>query len=181
MKDILLENYYYIEMVRLNLLNEIDNKLQNDKNFIIPQNLPVIANSTAIWNGKALKITVPGILPVKTSRKSEVEKMEMQYWVSAIVSAYKRLDKKIKINNAICLILTYSPYKMKWDTDNRNFKYIIDGIRYTTIINDDDWCNLWLMLVGSVDERNPRTEIYISEAKNTNYYINKFFGAFENV
>ena len=53
--------------------------------------------------------------------------------------------------------------KKRRDPDNYSGKFILDGLRASGILLDDSFNNIDLILKGSVDKLNPRTEKTIKE------------------
>jgi len=104
-----------------------------------------------------LRVTVDEVLP----RTRTGYRNQRRFWVSKIVSALSEIN--IKFSQALCIIAIYSPVKKNWDTDNRAYSYIINAVRLSHIIEDDNSKYLTFMVVGQIDFEYPRTEIYLLE------------------
>lgn len=171
------ETYYHIEMLRYDLYRLVEKNTNLIEDNILHK-IPITTNSNAYWNGQSIKIIIPEIIPKKTLSSKQWDEKVSGYWIGCITNALRDLDLEIKYLKAICLIVTYSPFKMRWDVDNRCYKFIIDGIRYSRILHDDDWKNMTVILAGSIDTQRPRTEVFIKEGFSLNEYINNEFGSF---
>lgn len=119
---------------------------------------------TAEWNDNYLKVIVPDILPHHDRLHPLSKAAHIEYvnrWKTYIVGAYKQLGVKVNYTKAFCLIITYHKNGGPWDLDNRNYKYILDGLRAAHIIPDDSFKHLSYMVDGCSDKKFPRTEIYV--------------------
>lgn len=118
----------------------------------------------AKWNGSSLKIVIPDILP-HYDRLNPLPRAThydlVNKWKAYVIKAYHSLDVELEFLKVLCLIVTFHNNHGPWDVDNRLYKYAIDGIKSTGIIQDDNWQHLSLMVDGCPDSHNPRTEIYI--------------------
>lgn len=104
-----------------------------------------------------LRITIDECLP----RGSVVTKPTKIRWIGKIRRAL--LDVNIRFKSALVVIEVYSPYPGLWDTDNRAFSMIINGIRYMKVIPDDSHQYMSFMVIGKLDKEDPRTEIFVLE------------------
>lgn len=127
-------------------------------------------NSTATYDGKTLKIVVDDYLPRKcimTSKKAVT--LLQDHWLKAITEAIRRLKAagyETSFEKAFCIIKSYIPRNVERDPDNIAFKPILDGLRYSRIINTDSWDRLAFMVDGGLDRSHPRTEIYVIEYRD---------------
>lgn len=119
----------------------------------------------ARFDGRMLKIVIDDYLP----RKVEVRKNSLLGidWAASIVEAVEIMRERDRVDpvfeNALCQIVTYLPRKVQWDPDNRAFKFIPDGLRYSGIINSDTWDRMAVLVVGRVDKSHPRTEVFVMD------------------
>lgn len=162
----LIEQYNSIEIMRLQLWEKIQEvKDYIGKNGGDPTILGI--DSEAFYDGKVLKILIKDYLPRSCLVQAKSSGEPLRYrWLKAIVDAVNSL--KIKgmqpsFNRAHCIITVYLPRKVNWDVDNRAYKFIIDGLRYADVIDNDTADKLVFTVVGEVDKTNPRTEITVSE------------------
>lgn len=166
----LIEQYNQIEFLRL----EMWDKIQELKDLIkkeFKENPDVLGvDSEAIYDGKVLKILVKDYLPRSCLAQAKSSGKLLRYrWLKGVVDAVNGLkDKGIKpsFKRAHCIIIVYLPKKANWDVDNRAYKFIIDGLRYADVIDDDTADRLVLTIIGEVDKKEPRTEIYVTEYIN---------------
>lgn len=171
----ILETCYHLDTMRLDLYDQLN---EESKNIIIPNNLPTVNNSFIEWNGKSLKITIPELLHSNKLIKKDLDKKIEKFWISAIYTAYKKLNIDISLQCAYCWIIMYASFHQPWDVDNRCYKYIVDGIRMTRIIKDDSREHLIFGIAGMLEENEPRTEIYITEINDIKRDILSYFGGF---
>lgn len=88
-------------------------------------------------------------------------------WVSSIRKSLQNMvknDTSIKqYDKAFIIIKYYVPSKhVLFDNDNRSNKYIIDGIKFSHIINgDDDYEHVSYAVLSIKEETCPHTEVYI--------------------
>ena len=64
---------------------------------------------------------------------------------------------------ALVEITYYFPDLRRRDPDNYSGKFLMDGLKKAGAIKDDDFRHVRLLLDGSYDKENPRTEIKITE------------------
>lgn len=119
----------------------------------------------ARFDGGMLRIVIDDYLPRKVEvRKNPVLGLD---WAEAIVEAVEIMRERDGVEpvfeNALCQIVTYLPRKVQWDPDNRAFKFIPDGLRYSGIIKTDTWDKIAFLVVGRVDKSRPRTEVFVMD------------------
>lgn len=86
------------------------------------------------------------------------------YWENITLCAVNDLlkERKIYYEKAFVYMKFYLPLK-NCDTDNRNYKPIIDGIRYSLIVKEDTYEHICYMVDSQYSKHNPHTEIIICD------------------
>ncbi|MCL6478784.1 MAG: hypothetical protein K6T65_10245 [Peptococcaceae bacterium] len=82
-------------------------------------------------------------------------------WLTKLYKAL--LDIDISFGRALCIIIVYSPRDVMWDVDNRAYKVVVDALRIAGKVNDDNYQNISILVIGNVDKERPRTEIHVVE------------------
>jgi hypothetical protein len=166
--------YRKIDIARIDLYHEIENSYLR---IYEQADAPTIDIATARWDGKILSFVINDLIPhIKLSKTKEWNIKQTSYWISVIRSALKNASiSGIKFNKAFCYILLYMTLDAPWDIDNRCYKFIINGIRYAQLVNDDSYKDIELFISGDTVKDNPRTELYITESSNIKPYIDRYF------
>lgn len=111
-------------------------------------------------------ITTIRINNIPPALKKDVRDVRIM-WVSSIRKSIQNMlknDTSIQQYDKAFIIIKYCvPSKhMLFDNDNRSNKYIIDGIRYSRIINgDDNFEHVSYAVLTKREETCPHTEVYI--------------------
>lgn len=152
--ELLIETYYTIEAMRMNLYKDIQ-ELKVNK-----EEIQGVKGATTEVTGNTLKIIIPDYPPRIPPTHSLGKKIRI-HWLGMIINALKDVEIRFT-EKVLCIIHLYLPYSTTWDVDNRVFHHIINGIRYSRIIQDDTWDKLAFMVIGDVDKNNPRTEVIVT-------------------
>ena len=123
---------------------------------------PGVPGTEVSWDGKVLKFVIPEVLPLAKYNRSDAAR----HWIGYFVYAYRKAGLEVKMNHALCMILTVAPEKQPWDADNRANNYVINAIKNLKIVPDDNIHYLTILEAGMIDADNPRTEVYVIEKQN---------------
>lgn len=147
----LLNTYNSIENARKNLYLAINKCLRSGEkpDIILPCD-----DVKAEMIDDIVKITVPDF-PAELGPAKNTEKNR---WIDNIMYALQKLDK-MYFDHVFVFIKFYTPVK-NCDIDNWNIKPIIDGIKHTEIVHDDNYEHLSFGFNASFSNE-PKTEIYI--------------------
>jgi hypothetical protein len=118
-------------------------------------------DARAEYDGSVLKITVNDVLP--RNRNDVPGSLLRRYWMGNVLYALKKLDVPVRFENALCAIKVYGPRDVGWDVDNRAISFVINALRASEVIPGDEWDKLSVLLLGGLDKKNPRTEIWLRE------------------
>lgn len=147
--------YLLLEKARLKLYQEItadDEAGEAEEIGIAP---------LAFWDGNVLRIMIPDY-PPRVSARDPFQRDLRNQWIGYIVKAVRDVGVAVRFDQAFCLIIFYLPIRQSWDPDNRSIKYLLDGLRYARVVKDDSWECLAYGVIGQVDAKNPRTEVYVT-------------------
>lgn len=149
--------YLLVEKARLKLYQEIT----VDDEFGDAEELGIAP--LALWGeNNVLRIMIPDY-PPRISARDPLQRNFRNQWISYVVKAVRDVDVTVEFDRAFCLVVFYLPVSQPWDPDNRSIKYLLDGLRYARVIKDDSWDHLAYGVLGQVDQKNPRTEIYVTD------------------
>ncbi|KGP77796.1 MULTISPECIES: hypothetical protein [Paenibacillus] len=115
-----------------------------------------------------LHFSFPGVLPhyqVEHREKREIRqhiRNSKAFYSDATLALVERLPFRIKYDHALIYIIQFFPDFVIRDFDNRERKYVLDALRYASVIGDDNWRNISVCESGEYDSGNPHTEIFIS-------------------
>ncbi|WP_434577020.1 hypothetical protein [Thermoanaerobacterium thermosaccharolyticum] len=148
----LLNTYNDIEKARMNLYLAVNKCLRSGEkpDIVLPCD-----DVKAEMIDDIVKITVPDF----PAELGPVKGVEKNRWIDNIMYALEKLDKNIYFDHAFIFIKFFTPVK-NCDIDNWNIKPIIDAIKKSLIIYDDDYEHLSFGFNASFSEE-PKTEIYI--------------------
>lgn len=85
------------------------------------------------------KIMYKGMLPTYKDDDPHYKKSVKQYYFEATANSYDYKNSLIRFEKAVIHIRHHYKNRIIRDLDNRNRKYIIDAVRYSNIIFDDNW------------------------------------------
>lgn len=123
---------------------------------------PGSPGATATYENGIVKFVVPE-LPPHIRAEDSIQAKIKYHWQEMIVYAYAKAGINVRFNHALCVIKIFHQLGAPWDVDNRVYKYIIDGIRYTKIIPDDSSEHLSYMVTGIANSKELKTEIFLMD------------------
>lgn len=118
-----------------------------------------------IDNSPLYRLTFDGILPMYLEDKKYKQEIK-EYYYSATREAYDWHENKKKyapFDKALIYCVHYFQDLTIRDLDNRNRSILLNAIRRTFLIQDDDWKHLTYLEEGKVGEE--RVEVYIGDDK----------------
>lgn len=90
---------------------------------------------------------------------------EKKRWARDINIVIGRNKPKVPYKRATVTLTYYFKTRHRRDPDNYSGKFILDALTECGVIEDDSFKCIDLVLRGSYDKENPRTEILIEEVK----------------
>lgn len=116
-----------------------------------------------------MKYTIPEIPPSMNKYKGRSNvwqyRKDKEEWEEK-VAVYCRPRPKKPIEKSTLTLTYYFKTRIRHDPNNYDGQFITDGLVKAGIIADDSFDNIDLVLRGSHDKENPRTEIEIVEVEN---------------
>lgn len=177
--DWLIDYYNSLELKRLEAWKMLVEVKDNFDELNLPIDTTPIINSTATYEREILKILINDYIPRKCLIKERNNISPLRYhWLRAVSDPIKKLQASgvnLHFQKAFCIIRCYVPRNIAQDVDNIAYKIILDGLRYTKIINDDTWKQMSFMVDGDIDRENPKTEIYVMEYSKIMSFLGSVF------
>lgn len=140
-----------LEMARFDMYREyadLQSRLQGEPMLSLQEH-PVCEITTHDVDGKEiLQFSYPGMLPLYTDEKDRESTKYRQrvknYYVNVTMEAVRRQNIKQQFVPAhVHMVHCFQDLKIR-DLDNRNRSHIINGLRYSQVIGDDNWQELSL-------------------------------------
>lgn len=155
-------------------LAKIISDIEKDETYDIKTGIKGEAHAEIVES--YLKITVDNIpdkIALFRNIGTQYYKKAMDYWIGAIMYALEDMEKnKPRYLEKVIVIIKIN-YKDKiWDVDNHFVSMIVNAIRYSRVIDDDNFKKLSYMVIGDVakDEKY-NTEIYVvNDSEFTKFY-----------
>src|SRR5699024_9050473 len=159
-----------MEVFRSDLMGEI-NKLEGNEDTYQPVSVYPMANIER-FNFKDLPIyqfSYHGSLQPYEVMTRQYIKMIRHYYQSATYSSisHLKLDKTQKNNEndvngkTVILFAHFFNDLSTRDLDNRNKKHVLDAIKITGIIEDDNWQDVILLDVGYLDRVHNHLQVFV--------------------
>lgn len=132
-------------------------------------NLPGVKGySTAVQCNDYIKITVnrvPEKIKIHKEAATKYYGEIKEFWVGSIMYAIAEANIETIFDKCVVFIKIY--YKDKvWDADNHHISFIVNAIRYSQLVPDDNFERLSYMVTGAISPTNEYyTEIYICSEK----------------
>lgn len=114
-----------------------------------------------------MKITVnniPGKVTLFNNVGTQYHATNKDYWIGSIMYAVENMDeeKRIFFEDPVVIIIKINFKDVIWDVDNHFVGMVINGIRYSGLIGDDNFKKVKYFIMGNIAEKeNYNTEIYI--------------------
>jgi len=160
------EMYIKTEEFRLALWKAIQHYKDNLEREGIDAKSKLI-DATATYDGRVLKLVVKDYLPHRRFLESSYSEDLRYRWIRGIanaVNALRNTGLTVEFHKSVlCQIVVYAPLEKEWDVDNRVYRHIINALHFARVIPNDAYDNVSILLSGSIDKANPRTEIYVYE------------------
>ncbi|GAB3051304.1 hypothetical protein [Virgibacillus ainsalahensis] len=106
-----------------------------------------------------------GMLPLYKENDRDYASFVRNYYHRITFESYNYAGIEMQFNQAVLVIQHYFQDNIIRDLDNRNRKYIIDAIRYTRLVKDDNWKELSILEEGLPDKQN-HIQVYLLAEEN---------------
>lgn len=121
----------------------------------------------AINNYPVFQFRYEGSMPLYKEKDKKYLDMVRDYYYQATLDMYDYPNVDIQFDKVAIIIQHVFPQRRIRDTDNRNRKYVVDAIRYTGLINDDNMDELILLEEGYIKENSiPYVNVMVLDSDN---------------
>lgn len=127
------------------------------------------AKPMVIKNYPVFQFAYEGMLPhhIRDVNNTEYAEALKRYYLQATLDSYDFSKTDYKFDKSVIIFVHYFKDNIIRDLDNRVKKYIQDAIRFTRLIEDDNWVNVWNIDMAFLDtNKNPHVQVYIVEREN---------------
>lgn len=112
-----------------------------------------------------------GTMPLYDEGDSDYKALIREYYYEATFNLYDFTNVTAQFDNAVLIIEHHFNDSIIRDLDNRNRKYLIDAIRHTGLVNDDDYKNLSILEEGYETDKSPFLSVFLLEANNLSDFL----------
>ena len=173
-----------LENQGLFLLEDIAYNIADDRNFLenLGNNKMIVEQKKykinpgwkLEYNGIRIKIYIPDVLPniyIKTANEAACYfANEWKNNTSFLIRQWEEFSA-LKYKKVFVWLKFFHP--IKFDSDNKFFKPIIDGIVASELIKDDNCYVLKFGCEGIISHKNPHVEVFIFGDENIPEFIKK--------
>lgn len=107
-----------------------------------------------------------GSMPLYDQKDRHYQSIIKDYYAQATYNMYNFGTVDMKFEKAVMIIQHFFPDRVIRDLDNRNRKYLIDAIRHTGLIKNDDFQHLSIFEEGIITDEEPYVNVFLLEEKN---------------
>ncbi|MFC3041608.1 hypothetical protein ACFOGI_15280 [Virgibacillus xinjiangensis] len=142
-----------------------------ERNTSAPGN-PLAKATPLMVNGYPVyQFSYDGMLPLYKEGDREYLALIRNYYHRITLEEYDYSKVETPLNRAVLVIQHHFKDGIIRDLDNRNRKYIIDAIRQTRLVEDDNWKELSIVEEGLPDKQN-HIQVYLLEKENKVDFLN---------
>lgn len=163
-----IEQTIHLEYVKRELIKKLDDKTLQSSESVIEGSI----HSSMVLND-VLLIHMDHLLPMINDKnlKDKFFFNELRnFYVPALSQAIMNQNPNFEDHRVFVAIVQYYPKRIIRDIDNHFIKFIFNSLRYSGLISDDTYENVFYMMIGTLAEKanggTGYTEIYITESKN---------------
>lgn len=161
------------ELTRIKLYQELtDFQSRIDEDILPFERQPIChVKLHEIQSSPMIQLTYEGLLPLySTDRKYNQEIRD--YYIQSTIQGMEWGKTNIQYKLAfICFVHFFPDMKIR-DLDNRSRKWILDALRRTRLVANDDWQNTIILEKGLMDQENPRVEVFVGESEFMHSILN---------
>ncbi|MGH2331171.1 hypothetical protein [Thermoanaerobacter mathranii] len=144
--------YDSIERARIELYKAVNYTIKRGE---LPEIILPADDWKVEYSGRIIKISIPDY-PPKTRYAQQRTK---QRWINNVMFAIRSIKPLPQFKKVFVLVAFYIPDE-DWDVDNRDVSPIINGIRYSRIVQSDSYQHVSYGVAGYYSDE-PHTDIYI--------------------
>ncbi|MFC2947581.1 hypothetical protein [Virgibacillus sediminis] len=142
-----------------------------EKDGFVPGNPLARATPLMVNDYPVYQFSYDGMLPLYKEKDREYLALIRNYYHRITFEAYDYSKVETPLNRAVLVIQHYFRDGIIRDLDNRNRKYIIDAIRQTGLVKDDNWKELSIIEEGLPDKQN-HIQVYLLGKENRVNFLN---------
>lgn len=155
----LIKTYESIERARIELYRAVNHTIKKGE---LPEIILPADDCKVEYNNDIIKISIPDYPPKTRYAKQRAK----ERWTNNVLFAIRSIKPLPQFKQVFVLIVFYIPSEI-WDVDNRDVSPIINGIRYSRIVESDSYQHVSYAVAG-----------YHSDVPHTNIYIIGDFNVF---
>ena len=164
----------HLEMSRIHLYKHLVQELyaQGHPDVHFSDRLPKCLVRRHEVNGyPVFQLSYDGILPMYDDDAKYQQEIR-DYYIRATLRGYDwQANKQTFMKAAIMAVHYFSDLSIR-DLDNRNRSVLINAIRYTGLIEDDNWKNVTYLEKGELDaEGRCHVQVYVLDAGNLGDFL----------
>jgi len=171
------------ERFRADLMEEL-NRLDGNKEAFGPVNVYPMANIEQFEFNQSpvYQFSYHGALPPYEGMSREYIKLIKDYYYSSTIKSldfmkvHEFQNTSVPVFNekvSVFFAHFFSDLNIR-DLDNRNKKFVLDPIRFTKIIKDDNWQELSLFDSGFLDQGHNHLQVFVLLEKNLFPFVQEF-------
>ncbi|WP_176447355.1 hypothetical protein [Lentibacillus sp. CBA3610] len=166
MKSHYLDLLKSVEMFKEETMRRLYEEKPKDINNKEPSRNPLATATPRMVNGyPVFQFSYDGMLPLYKANDRDYAAMVRHYYQRITFESYNYADVQHQFGRAGLIIQHFFNDHVIRDLDNRNRKYVIDAIRYTGLVKDDNWQELSIIEEGQHDKGN-HIQVYLVEEEN---------------
>lgn len=156
----LLNAYSAVEKARMELYWALNQQIKagEEPSSILPTDN---VETEILNNGEVVKL----IIMDYPAKYKVMKDKTRERWINNIMFALRKIKNKVSFDRIFVFVRFYLPVK-DTDVDNRDIKFIVEGIKYSGLVPDDIYKYVSFGF-DAVFDKVPRTEIYIIKYSKT--------------
>lgn len=162
-----IEEAIHLEYVKKELIKQLDRKSLTNEGL---KEESIISSMIA---DDILLIQLDHLLPmIKDENLKEKHFFNelRNFYVPALSNAILRQNPNFESGKVFVAIVQYYPKRIIRDVDNHFIKFVFNSLRYSGIVPDDTYENIFYLMFGTLAKKDTGgtgySEIYITESKN---------------
>lgn len=171
MEHVMEDTLHHLEWLRVSLLmDKVDKEMYSSK--IIFKDTHQFYQPLVIDGYPVFQFRYEGAMPLYKETDRKYLALVREYYYQVTLSMYDFTEVNFQFKKAVLIIQHIFKNGIIRDLDNRNRKYLIDAIRHTGLIDDDNFKNLSILEEGFINkECAPYVNVYLLEEQ----YLQQFF------
>lgn len=164
----------HLELARISLYKHLVQDLyaQGHPDVHFSDRLPKCLVRRREINGYLVfQLSYDGIMPMYDDDPKYQQEIR-DYYIRATLRGYDWPANRQTFRNAAIMVVHYFNDLSIRDLDNRNRSVMLNAIRYTGLIGDDNWKNVTYLEKGELDEEGRcHVQVYVMDAGNLSDFL----------